>query len=49
MKRKIRDFYLINQIIMPIFFNTGIKCTLFIDNLLSEHIKSNGCEPCNVN
>ena len=28
MKRKIRDFYLINQIFMSIFFNIVLKCTL---------------------
>jgi len=39
MKRKIRDFYLINQIIMSIFFNIVLNYQLSSENLLSEQIK----------
>ncbi len=39
MKRKIRDFYLINQIITAIFFNMPENVTLILDYLLSQYIK----------
>lgn len=43
-KRKIRDFYLINQIFALIFFNTLKKGPLCTDNLLSEKIQSCICK-----